>query len=160
MDPYSAIVQFLIHAEQISWNRFNNFLLGNSFLILAWAAIYDFKGDAYSGIITFVLITICVIGGFTGILFAFLGYRGREFLKEYKEMGAKIEADVTLWPEKFREHKVFTESQFLTQNIPFKGDKRVIIVFLDDLENSVWDKAVAEDFLKGYSEKDAAYDKQ
>ncbi len=45
------------------------------------------------------------------------------------------------------------------EDIPYKGDKRVIIVFLDDLENNIWDKAVAEDLLKGYSEKDTAYDK-
>jgi len=48
------------------------------------------------------------------------------------------------------------------EEIPYKGDKRVLIVFLDDLdeiEDRIWDDAVAGDFLKGYSEKDAAYDR-
>ncbi len=43
------------------------------------------------------------------------------------------------------------------EEIPYKGDKRVIIVFLDD-EDNIWDKAVASDFINGYSEKDTAYD--
>jgi len=48
------------------------------------------------------------------------------------------------------------------EEIPCKGDKKVIILFLDDrddLTDKIWDKAVAEDFFKGYSEKDAAYDR-
>ena len=45
------------------------------------------------------------------------------------------------------------------EEIPYKVDKKVIIVFLDDMEDKIWDKAVMSDFVKGYSEKDAAYDK-
>ncbi|MCR4313178.1 MAG: hypothetical protein NUV58_02950 [Candidatus Roizmanbacteria bacterium] len=45
------------------------------------------------------------------------------------------------------------------EKIPYKTDKKVIIVFLDDAEDGIWKNAVAEDFMKGYSEKDAAYDK-
>ncbi|GJQ60171.1 MAG: hypothetical protein D8M57_14815 [Candidatus Scalindua sp. AMX11] len=45
------------------------------------------------------------------------------------------------------------------EKIPYKTDKKVIIIFLDDAEDGIWENAVAEDFMKGYSEKDAAYDK-
>ena len=45
------------------------------------------------------------------------------------------------------------------EKIPYKKDKKVIIVFLDDVEDRIWEDAVAEDFMKGYSEKDAVYDK-
>ena len=45
------------------------------------------------------------------------------------------------------------------EKIPYKTDKKVIIVFLDDIEDKIWEDAVAADFMKGYSEKDAAYDK-
>jgi len=45
------------------------------------------------------------------------------------------------------------------EKIPFKTDKKDIIVFLDDAEDKIWEDAVAEDFMKGYSEKDVAYDK-
>lgn len=45
------------------------------------------------------------------------------------------------------------------EEIPYKTDKKVIIIFLDDAEDGIWENAVAEDFMKGYSEKDAAYDK-
>lgn len=45
------------------------------------------------------------------------------------------------------------------EKIPFKTDKKVIILFLDDAKDGIWENAVAKDFMKGYSEKDAAYDK-
>jgi len=48
------------------------------------------------------------------------------------------------------------------ENIPYKKDMEVLIVFLGDgggKEDSAWDEAVAMDFLKGYSEKDTAYDR-
>ncbi|WP_347272992.1 hypothetical protein [Candidatus Kuenenia sp.] len=47
----------------------------------------------------------------------------------------------------------------ILEKIPYKTDKKVIIVFLDDIEDKIWEDAVAADFMKGYSEKDAAYDK-
>ena len=49
----------------------------------------------------------------------------------------------------------------LLENIPYKEDKKVLIVFLDDIgEKDVpWEEAVSNDFLKGYSKKDSAYDK-
>ena len=45
------------------------------------------------------------------------------------------------------------------EKIPYKTDKKVIIIFLDDSEDRIWEDAVATDFMKGYSEKDTAYDK-
>ncbi|GJQ50553.1 MAG: hypothetical protein HKUEN01_29390 [Candidatus Kuenenia stuttgartiensis] len=42
-----------------------------------------------------------------------------------------------------------------------KLDKPVMVIpaFLDDEEDKILEDAVAEDFMKGDSEKDAAYDK-
>lgn len=45
------------------------------------------------------------------------------------------------------------------EEIPFKGDKKVLILFLDELEDKEWENSAAMDFMKGYSEKDAAYDR-
>lgn len=47
------------------------------------------------------------------------------------------------------------------ENIPYKKDMGVLIVFLKDtkIKDIAWDEAVAMDFLKGYSEKDTAYDR-
>ena len=48
------------------------------------------------------------------------------------------------------------------ENIPYKKDMEVLIVFLGDgvgKEDTTWDEAVDMDFLKGYSEKDTAYDR-
>ncbi len=45
------------------------------------------------------------------------------------------------------------------ENIPYKKDMEVLIVFLEDTKTKdiAWDEAVAMDFFKGYSKKDAAY---
>ena len=41
-----------------------------------------------------------------------------------------------------------------------KEEKKVIILFLNDSNNdSCWDDEVSKDFLRGYSDKDKAYDK-
>ena len=45
------------------------------------------------------------------------------------------------------------------EKVPYETDRKVIIVFFDDLEDRRWDDAVTADFIDGYSEKDAAYDK-
>ena len=45
------------------------------------------------------------------------------------------------------------------EKIPYKTDKRVIIIFLDNTDDKIWNNTVAEDFVKGYSRKDTAYDK-
>lgn len=47
------------------------------------------------------------------------------------------------------------------EKIPYKEEREVVILFLDDSDSKdkFWDKVVREDFLKGYSEKDKAYDK-
>ena len=49
------------------------------------------------------------------------------------------------------------------EKIPYKDDREVIILFLDKaksiITDKVWDDAVTEDFLKGYTEQDRVYDK-
>ena len=45
------------------------------------------------------------------------------------------------------------------EDIPFKEDRKVLIIFLDEQNNDSWDQIAAEDFLKGYSDQDCAYDK-
>lgn len=47
------------------------------------------------------------------------------------------------------------------EDIPYKKDMKVVIVFLEDTEKKdiVWDEVVTRDFFKGYSDRDAAYDR-
>jgi len=49
----------------------------------------------------------------------------------------------------------------LVNEVERKLDKPVMVIpaFLDDEEDKILEDAVAEDFMKGDSEKDAAYDK-
>lgn len=39
-----------------------------------------------------------------------------------------------------------------------KTNKKATVVYPYDTEDTLWEDAVAEDFIKGYSEKDADYD--
>lgn len=49
--------------------------------------------------------------------------------------------------------------KFEVKNIPANTDKKVTVALQDDIEDRIWKDAVTEDFMKGDSEKDAAYDK-
>lgn len=91
---YAADVQLVIHAEQITWNRFYNFLTANSILVLAWATIYSANEPKYY---KWILSSISIIGTLSGILWAGLSHRGSKYLDTYLKIGQKIENDPG-WP--------------------------------------------------------------
>lgn len=39
-DVYAAVFKMIVNAENISWNRFYNFLWFNSILIVSWATVW------------------------------------------------------------------------------------------------------------------------
>ncbi|MBU0567113.1 hypothetical protein KJ693_04600 [bacterium] len=49
------------------------------------------------------------------------------------------------------------------EEVPYKDDREVVILFLGKIKSTssdkIWDSAVSEDFLEGYTEQDKAYDK-
>jgi hypothetical protein len=94
-DKYSSIVQLVIHAENISWNRFNNFLLTDSVLVIAWATIYS-SGQNYcaSRAIQYL---ICLLGVFFSISWAMLAWRSRDYVDMYFNLGRRLEngADIS-----------------------------------------------------------------
>ncbi|MBI5788986.1 MAG: hypothetical protein HZA78_09050 [Candidatus Schekmanbacteria bacterium] len=47
----------------------------------------------------------------------------------------------------------------LLEKIQYIGDKKVIIVFIDELEDQLWEETAAKNFFAGYSKQDAVYDK-
>lgn len=94
-EAYPILVQLVIHAESISWNRFYNFLMANSILVLAWATIFAAQRDrAYSRA---VLAAICLFGTTSGIAWAGLAVRGRRFLFDFVTLGQEIEATPPHW---------------------------------------------------------------
>jgi hypothetical protein len=97
-EAYLALVQLVIHAESISWNRFYNFLMANSILVLAWATISVSPDSGRPGR-KIVLAAICVFGGASGIVWAGLGARGRCFVFDFVKLGQTIESDPSHWPE-------------------------------------------------------------
>ncbi len=78
---YSGLLSLVIHAEAVRWNRFNNFLMVNSILLLAWATIYTYKDISLMRSI--VLMLISFIGLFSGLIWSGLGIRGSTFHYEY-----------------------------------------------------------------------------
>src|SRR5207244_552336 len=106
---YPALIQLVVHAESISWNRLYNFLMGNSILVLAWATIYASNQDSVPT--RLVLSAICVLGGLSGIAWADLGKRTRKHLDQHFDQAREIEKSPTAWePGVADEHKPFRQA--------------------------------------------------
>lgn len=95
---YAAQIQMIIHAENVSWNRLYNFLMGNSILVLAWATIY--ASSQCSVLTRFVLSAICLLGGVSGIAWIELGARSRDILKKHMNQTLAIEDGENIWEGK------------------------------------------------------------
>jgi hypothetical protein len=108
-EVYSALVQLVIHAESITWDRFNNFLMGNSILVLAWATIFVSTTD--SRMTTFVLSAICILGVLIGPAWAALGVRGSKYHEKYVDLASNMEKNSTCWPDELDKHKPFAQTE-------------------------------------------------
>jgi hypothetical protein len=113
---YSGLVQLTIHAETITWNRFNNFLVGNTILVLAWATI--FASDNFLNGKTFILAALCILGAISGPFWAALGERGRKFLDEYIDLAVEIEKS-KYFPNQLYKYKQFTITKNKIHTLPY-----------------------------------------
>jgi hypothetical protein len=114
---YPSLVQLVVHAEATSWNRFYNFLMFNTILILAWSTIYVAQTRP-SGAAA-ILATMAALGALSGIAMAALGVRGRKFLDEYVGLAVKIEADPKCWSETLAQYKPLTLTKDRIAKFPF-----------------------------------------
>ena len=114
---YPSVIQLIIHAETISWNRFYNFLMFNTILILAWATVYSQEIRPAWG--SAVLAIMCVLGGVSGLAWAGLGVRGRKFLNEYLLLAEHIEADAQCWSQDVQKYKPITLTRQWISTFPF-----------------------------------------
>jgi hypothetical protein len=127
-DAYTSLVQLIINAETISWNRFYNFLMFNTILVLAWATIWVSK-DAAAVSKAVVLVAICSLGGISGIFWAALGYRGRTFLDEYVKISSDIEADARIWAADMKKIKPLTKTIELRDSMCYGwAGSRVVLI--------------------------------
>lgn len=127
-DLYASLVQLRIHADSITWNRFYNFLMFNTILVLAWTSVY--AADPTPRCARGVLISFCLFGALSGIAWAVLGYRGRRFLSELMELCKKAEADSRIWPEYLDDHKPATLELHLRETLtcPSFGSFYLLVV--------------------------------
>jgi hypothetical protein len=84
---YRSYHELLLHSENVTWGRFQNLLIINSVLVVAWATLFQEK-DAHL-FAKIVMTCIAALGVLTGIAWADLGRRGRQYLESYK---AKLKA--------------------------------------------------------------------
>ena len=121
---YSNLIQLRIHADSITWNRFYNFLMFNTILVLSWATLYVADPRPIC-----VLIAICLFGGLSGVTWAILGYRGRRFLRELMTLASNAENDPTIWSSDLGNYKPTTLEVHLrdTLKYPWAGTYKVLV---------------------------------
>jgi hypothetical protein len=123
---YPALVQLIIHAESVTWNRFYNFLMFNTILVLAWATVWVSGASQLKAVI---LVAISSLGGVSGVFWAALGYRGRAFLSDYMKMATDLEADSNVWAGEIEKYKPATKSIALRDSLRFSwAGSRVILI--------------------------------
>ena len=88
-DIYKIYNDLVVHSETISWNRFANFLVISSILVLSWVTVFSkIDHSLWSKI---VMSGISVFGILAGLVGADLGARGRTYLDQYKNKAIAIE---------------------------------------------------------------------
>lgn len=92
---YSAAIQLIVHAENISWTRIYNLFTANSILLLAWATIVTSPSGKAS-----ILIALSLAGFILSLAWVPLGQRGRRYVRKYLEVATKLEKD-NIGPVKF-----------------------------------------------------------
>lgn len=125
-EVYSSIVQFVCALESSTWNRFYNYLMGNSILILAWATV--FASNINPVIVLLVLASICFFGGLSGLFWSATAERGKKFMMVYLELGKKLEENPNLFPKDLSQYKHFTENLRLSETLPkgWGGSYRIL----------------------------------
>jgi hypothetical protein len=89
---YQAVNQHWSHAEQERWSILNNFLTASMVLLLAWAAI----STSQTPWKTSVLAALSLGGVAITLLWSILLCRANAFIREYGQLGEKLEAQLHL----------------------------------------------------------------
>lgn len=116
-DLYPSLIQMIIQAENITWNRFNNFLMVNAILVAAWSVVY--VDSSSLPMRSWPLGAFCVIGAISSILWAFLGSPGRTYLDKYLDVAAELETDHDAWGNKLNkvDYKLATTTKAVTKKL-------------------------------------------
>jgi len=94
-DRHAALVDIVLNSEAITWNRFNNFLMFNSIMLLGWATIYApmTQSEPQGRTCATVLSVICALGLLSCLVWPGLGLRGRRYLALFSALGARAERE-------------------------------------------------------------------
>jgi hypothetical protein len=124
---YPSLVQMIINAENITWNRFYNFLMFNTILVLSWATLWTAASAPHSRPV--VLVAICILGSLSGIFWAALGYRGRAFISEFMNMAKEFEADSAVWSKDLEKYRQATKAIELRDSLGYSwAGSRVLLI--------------------------------
>ena len=89
---YKVLISQLNFSEQIRWTRFNNFLVVNSILVIAWVTVFSILAGTLE-FKSLILSLLCILGIILGVLWAFLGSRSSKYLDKYYEWIIDVEKD-------------------------------------------------------------------
>ncbi len=88
---YDLLVKVLNSSEHIRWTRFNTLLIVDSILLIAWATISSETSNLPNK--QFLLITLCGIGFFLGLIWSGLGYRTSKYIESLNNNLEKMDEE-------------------------------------------------------------------
>jgi len=91
---YDSYRELVIHSENVSWNRFQNLLIINSVLVVAWATLFS-SSSAPLFSAKIAMSAISFFGMFIGVAWTFLDKRSRQYLDHYKEKLSALKSTTT-----------------------------------------------------------------
>lgn len=121
---YETALHLTMHAEKVRGDRFNLYLLVNSFLIVAWSTIFVATPSLARTLAMLILLTM---GFFGGLVWAALARRTRRYLENYYAQCREIElAGAKFWENDVLELKPkLTHSNEVIDPLPFKSGEPI-----------------------------------
>jgi hypothetical protein len=90
-EVYAVLTNRVVHAEQVRWTRLYNLVVVNTFLVLAWCAVFT---SGCRGILRIgVLLLLSLPGLVFSLLWIPLGRRSSDYLNDFHKLAESIERE-------------------------------------------------------------------
>jgi len=108
-EDYVQVLNLVMHADNLTWNRLYYFLVFNSIMLLGWVSVFSGEGSGIGKHL--MLVVLAFFGLIVSLLWGPIAMkRGVTFQNYYMGLARCIERKY--WPAK---HGIFTEQDFLSQ---------------------------------------------
>ena len=93
---YAAASEQWVHAEQMRWTIFYNFLVGNTILLVSWSTLFvALLSHRDSVVLRGVLTGACVVGFAGGIVWTLIQDRANQFSESFFKIGRSLEEQLS-----------------------------------------------------------------